>query len=1159
MDEEVLDMLAEQDEETRYRCYGLVSSNSRNCRKIDTFLERFMVNPGDTSTSEITDLHTAGGSYLVPPAQIPVFFDHLENCRVENMPMSRSEKQLEYSGIMLDFDIVQNQKTTQLTTEIIRNLVRTVFMVIREFVALAPDLKIAHAVVTAKPTCKLMKDDSGAYKDGVHILFPGIKIQRPLKHMIIDYLISSGTIADVLEAVVPARHLTDRSPSQFLDNNSGHVPVFFLGCITKRGSTPYVLRIAYQFRFAAGSTDVDMMSVTDDFRNSPNLCNELSVNWEFEHEQGIIKKANCEVHVNKSHAYAKMLTDKKRYKASARAISQDIDVLAMRNPEVQFHRDLLDILSKERCEDYKLWSHVIFALANTSSSYFPLALHFSRKSPKFNRVELDKFWRRAVAEGRVSGYRITSIQQWAKKDNPVKYKKYEQTTIHSMARAMLHDFVVLGDLKDGHIARILFALLKHKYVCSILGGKEVWFEFMMPEDDHGKLELYKWALISSNGIAPASLFMYIDTSLADFFKVLVKGVQDMHTTANGNVARHYQTVFKNFRRVTNELANISFVTKIVRACTKKFTQRGFVESLDQNPMVRGVRNGVLQLCPDGRNGPLMIESCHAHRVSKSTEASYRKFNIEDDEIKRIIIALRNMFPDNEDDSFMFVMYWLASTLDSRSKDSMFVIMIGGGSNGKSVLMSFHNSVLGSTYCSPLPITFITGKSGHAEAASPATMMLKYASLCIYSESERGDMLNMSKIKQFTGKEPMTGRNLHESCETFTPNAHHLMMSNSAPLINSSDWGTWRRLIMIRMKIKFSPNPDPNNPLERLSDPTVADKWPNSEPIKAKYYGFMAYMHFLLNRLYGGDLRKVSYPHIQSETDEYRRQQDPITKFLTRYLISYTPEHAARDETVPIRMNLEHELAKYCEWYNTQYGVNPAMHGLVEQFQNSVLRKMVTRVGHNFILIGHKFLGMNEQLDEAIYQHSNIEKAVDEDEEKAKADNYGIPVHTAEQWWDDVFVPLYMEHREAFESSFDDGFDEEDDDAAHIESGDDELPSYSVIGGDFDGDAPEIKYDLNSTLYKVEAKRAPREQKGQEQEQGQGEQGDGDLSDEYDTGDLYASSGTDGGFAREVDDRLGLPANVPVSSVGRQEVKKVKQVPRAKVQAVMDLDFDFDDM
>lgn len=85
-----------------------------------------------------------------------------------------------------------------------------------------------------------------------------------------------------------------------------------------------------------------------------------------------------------------------------------------------------------------------------------------------------------------------------------------------------------------------------------------------------------------------------------------------------------------------------------------------------------------------------------------TETEYKPFNPYDPWTKKVLFALRNLFPDDEPDTFNFMMHYIASSLDGNKKESLILFLVGNGSNGKSFLLELCLETLGS-YAKKVPI------------------------------------------------------------------------------------------------------------------------------------------------------------------------------------------------------------------------------------------------------------------------------------------------------------------------------------------------------------------------------------------------------------------------------------------------------------------------
>jgi phage/plasmid-associated DNA primase len=240
----------------------------------------------------------------------------------------------------------------------------------------------------------------------------------------------------------------------------------------------------------------------------------------------------------------------------------------------------------------------------------------------------------------------------------------------------------------------------------------------------------------------------------------------------------------------------------------------------------------------------------------------------------------------------------------------------------------------------MPLSFLTSRAKDAESATPALMQLKDAHFAYYSESNKFEVLNMAKIKEFTGQETLAGRKLHQDYVNFKPKCHHLVASNNDFEILGTDHGTWRRIDYVTMKIKFcnlsTDTYDPKSPYERVADPSLGSKWTEDEDVLASYLGILAFYYESLHTHYGGKVRNVPNPHIRKETENFRNRQDRVNNFLNRYLVK-TPD----DE---YEMSMETAKECYIKWHEGQYpGTNKEyQRHAVDQLENSKIQSYIKR-------------------------------------------------------------------------------------------------------------------------------------------------------------------------------------------------------------------------
>lgn len=918
--------------------------------------EKMIKQSGDPETN-IIDRRT-GRCYKVPDKKIPTMFKILEVCRQQGRALMFNEKQSEPSGIMLDFDIYQDNEADQINDNILYLLCQKIVDLLSKILKI-PEVWEVFIGITRKPKI-VFNDANDAYKDGLHLIIPGVQISRGLKKYIIDKLIESDTIDRVMASVKPSesKFLNKGNIYQqkhFLDKMSASVPTFFIGSSSKPDTVPY--KLTHIYKCTVDKKTQDCITVKDDkfLKGKYNMCHEFSLNYEC--PGGFIKKMAYEP-IEK--ILPEIATQTKITSQDESKIRNygDLSLYAVHDIKAAELKDVLDILSPFRYDDYEPWFNVICALANSSPSYKTLAEYFSQKSKKYNPVDFNKFWDNAL-KGPLrnrKGFTEASIYYWANLDNPDRYLELKKRQVYSILYAKIYEPHTEGHLGNADVADIVYRSLKHKFATDIPKNSNwrVWYEFIVEEDEQIEGEIYKWRITEKE--PPISLFRFISERLLSLFdKVLFKAKANVDNSENSTV-KYYAKVLANFKASMRKLSDETFIKKVINIAAVRFAQVGFADALNMNPWIRGVSNGILQLSKD--HYPKLITGYHSFKVSKYTEVAYEQFNPYDPITKKIIITLRSMFPDDETDTYEFTMYFLASTLDGNTKESIFMLMVAKGANGKTGLVELHKSALGD-YGVKMNTSFLTNPKPSADGATPAIMQLKNASFAYYSETNRHEILNAAIMKEMTGQETLTGRKLNANLEQFKPKCHHLVLSNNDFSIISDDHGTWRRIIYNPLRITFIDPAeracDPNNPFERVADPNVTGEWNADPEVRSRYLGYLTWMHYWLYKKYNGKVKQVPHKHIELETNKYRARQNFTAEFLAQRLVKMADPKR--------QISLASEVEKYRLWHaNVHTGV-PIPKDMIEQFLSSPLYKHIKKTKLGYYIEGRRFLGDDENLEE----------------------------------------------------------------------------------------------------------------------------------------------------------------------------------------------------
>jgi hypothetical protein len=327
--------------------------------------------------------------------------------------------------------------------------------------------------------------------------------------------------------------------------------------------------------------------------------------------------------------------------------------------------------------------------------------------------------------------------------------------------------------------------------------------------------------------------------------------------------------------------------------------------------------------------------------------------------KKLLKALRNIFPDDEPDTFEFIMCYFAACLDRKKKESLIMILVGGGSNAKSFLLELVGGVMG-PYRVKLPLAFITSRQKNAEGATPALMMLVNARLAQYAESEKGETMHLAKVKEMTGQETMSGRKLNEGMRNFKPTCHHVVGTNYDFEINGNDHGSWRRIKKVPMKIKFCKagvdEYDENNPYERIADPSMIAKWTEDPEVLSSFLSILCHYYEILQSKYGGLVENVPHPHVQLETEQYRDRQDKVNNFIN---IRFVKGGEDNEYVLTIAQIIE----KYTKWHESLYPDDKEYKKSIGyQIENSKLIKLFTKSRTGPILKGYRILDADEEPD-----------------------------------------------------------------------------------------------------------------------------------------------------------------------------------------------------
>lgn len=142
-------------------------------------------------------------------------------------------------------------------------------------------------------------------------------------------------------------------------------------------------------------------------------------------------------------------------------------------------------------------------------------------------------------------------------------------------------------------------------------------------------------------------------------------------------------------------------------------------------------------------------------------------------------------------------------LTGDTSEQCFFVLYGIGANGKSTFLNTLLALFGDYGRQASPQTFMSSKQDSSTRSD--LVRLRNARLIATSETENNHRLAEGLIKQWTGGEEISTRDLYSKTFEFLPQGKILLATNHKPRIIGTDNGIWRRVHLIPFTRTFSEN------------------------------------------------------------------------------------------------------------------------------------------------------------------------------------------------------------------------------------------------------------------------------------------------------------------------------------------------------------------
>ena len=277
----------------------------------------------------------------------------------------------------------------------------------------------------------------------------------------------------------------------------------------------------------------------------------------------------------------------------------------------------------------------------------------------------------------------------------------------------------------------------------------------------------------------------------------------------------------------------------------------------------------------------------------------------------------------------------------------FFIFYGNGKNGKSALIEIIQEIMGSFYCKSVETSILIKKgSKGAGQASPELEVLDYGlRLGLLSETDDGDKLNESLIKNITGYDSISYRPLYGKQKQLKAEAKLCMLTNNKPYFKLST-SMIDRLRFIDFKSRFLNDHELTKEKAYNEDGTLKEFFYKAEPEKVIELKTILKNYVLLWMAIGAkkfyDDKHLNIPDdklLQTENMSYINELDSIQRFID--------ESCVIDENEKVLVSvIKDSYNKFCTDENIP-AVKPS------QLKDTLSRKFEIKKNNNNYYYGFK--------------------------------------------------------------------------------------------------------------------------------------------------------------------------------------------------------------
>jgi P4 family phage/plasmid primase-like protien len=254
-----------------------------------------------------------------------------------------------------------------------------------------------------------------------------------------------------------------------------------------------------------------------------------------------------------------------------------------------------------------------------------------------------------------------------------------------------------------------------------------------------------------------------------------------------------------------------------------------------------------------------------------------------------------------------------------------LMLVGSGSNGKSVFMEVIEALFPATARATIPPQELVSEYNRADLEGKAINVVR--------ELPEAELLDTTKLKALITCEPIRGRKIYGHPFVFTPRCGQLYSANTLPTVRDRSHGFWRRWLVVSFDQEFAAAADlPSRPGAALADPTLAPRI-----IKDEIGIVAAWALEGAARL----LKQGGYSRLEASAEaiqEWREDTDQLAAYVaSRLEVDKLDKKGPRGYAWTTVEELHHD---YTRWCNPTQGVHRVREPLTQMIFGRQLKALV---------------------------------------------------------------------------------------------------------------------------------------------------------------------------------------------------------------------------